>query len=339
MTLLARDEADVIASQVAFHLEAGVDFVVATDHRSTDGTTEILERFARDGHLHLIREDAETVRQGEWVTRMARIAAAEHAADWVLNADADEFWWPRGGSLKEALRPIPMGISTVGALVRVFVPRPDDERPFWERLTARIAPAAPINDPATSYRPVRHIVHRGHADVDISQGVHTVRGLPGDPLTDLYPLEVLHFPFRSRTQVDAKRSNAPWQRGGNVRGDLVRARKTVTAGRRASYFDEVVVDDDELRRGLVDGSLVEDVRLRDHLRGSRVDAAPLPPPTAHDEVGLAVDAAVLTEAQVVRLQRRADELAARVSALGGAPTDAARPRRGGLRDRRRTGRA
>ena len=135
MTLLARDEADVIASQIAFHLDAGVDFVVATDHRSADGTTEILEGFAREGHLHLIREDAESVRQGEWVTRMARIAAAEHGADWVLNADADEFWWPRGGSLKEALRPIQSGISTVGALVRVFAPRPDDDRPFWERPT------------------------------------------------------------------------------------------------------------------------------------------------------------------------------------------------------------
>jgi hypothetical protein len=191
----------------------------------------------------------------------------------------------------------------------------------------------------TSYRPVRHIVHRGHADVDVSQGVHTVRGLPGDPLTDLYPLEVLHFPFRSRAQVDAKRRTAPWHRGGNVRGDLARARKTVTAGRRASYFEEVVVDDEELRRGLEDGSLVEDVRLRDRLRGLGVNPAPLPPPTARDEVGLAVDAAVLTEAQVVRLQRRADELAARVTALGGAPTDAARRRQGGLRDRRRTGRA
>ena len=59
MTLLVRDEADIVDAQIAFHLHAGVDFVVATDNRSQDGTTEILERYERAGVLHLLRE-AET---------------------------------------------------------------------------------------------------------------------------------------------------------------------------------------------------------------------------------------------------------------------------------------
>ena len=49
MTLLVRDEADIVDAQIAFHLAAGVDFVIATDNRSEDGTTRILERYERAG--------------------------------------------------------------------------------------------------------------------------------------------------------------------------------------------------------------------------------------------------------------------------------------------------
>ena len=65
MTLLARDEADIVDSWLDFHLNAGTDFVIATDNRSRDGTTEILERYAREGHVHVIREQGEDLRQDE----------------------------------------------------------------------------------------------------------------------------------------------------------------------------------------------------------------------------------------------------------------------------------
>ncbi len=127
MTLLVRDEADIVDAQIAFHLDAGVDFVVATDNRSEDGTTEILERYAREGMLHLIREPGDDLRQSEWVTRMARLAATEFGADWVINADADEFWWPRGGDSRASSRAVPDRFGVVRGAWRNFVPRPDDE--------------------------------------------------------------------------------------------------------------------------------------------------------------------------------------------------------------------
>ena len=122
MTLLVRDEAEIVDAQIAFHLAAGVDFVVATDNRSGDGTTEILERYEHDGRLHLIREPGDDLRQSEWVTRMARLAATDFGADWVLNTDADEFWWPQDSSLKDVLDAVPSRFGVVRGAWRELRP-------------------------------------------------------------------------------------------------------------------------------------------------------------------------------------------------------------------------
>src|SRR5205809_5455366 len=106
MTLLVRDEADIVDENIAFHLAVGVDFVIAADNASTDGTTEILEKYARNGHLHRISLQ-DPFSQIEVVTQMARLAATDFGAEWVINSDADEFWWPRIGTLKELLGAVP----------------------------------------------------------------------------------------------------------------------------------------------------------------------------------------------------------------------------------------
>ena len=128
MTLLARNEADVVDAQIAFHLHAGVDFVIATDNASSDGTSEVLERYERAGRLRLLREPGDDMRQAEWVTRMARLAATEHGADWVIHSDADEFWWPRGGSLKDVSRACRRGSGSSAGAGAISCPAPTTAR-------------------------------------------------------------------------------------------------------------------------------------------------------------------------------------------------------------------
>ena len=329
MTLLARDEADIVDAHLAFHLNAGVDFVVATDHRSRDGTTETLEAYEREGCLHLIREHGEVLQQSAWVTRMARLAATEFGADWVIDSDADEFWWPRGGDLKQALATVPEGYGLVRAVWRNFLPRPDDGRFFADRMTVRLQSSAPINDPSNQYRPNFKIAHRADPDVVVEAGNHGLGDGRFRTLGGWRPLEILHFPLRSFAQYE-QRYRAIWTALGTAhRADHVRVERAREEGRLADAYETLVLHDEALELGLAGGLLVEDARLRDALlRIGRPDGGgtlrfPLPAvgtprldfpaPTAEEEAGHAVDAAAAEEADVVRLQRRVDELEAKLA--------------------------
>jgi Glycosyl transferase family 2 len=333
MTLLARDEVDIVESWLAFHLNAGVDFVIATDNRSQDGTTEILERYAREGYVHLIHEPGEDLRQDEWVTRMARLAATDFGADWVVNSDADEFWWPRGASLSEVLAAVPARYGTVSAFLRTFVPRPDDGSTFAERLTVRFSALAPINDPASLYKPIRKVVHRAHPEIRLARGNHALVDSPFAPLRGWFPIEVFHFPIRSLAQCEHKAllQGTAFERyvARPPTGYHAQMFAALNSGRIADYYDSLVIDDDELEQGSAEGRLVVDTRLRDSLRRLRAPdggeaafllhaeapALTFPTPTLVEDADYAVEAAVLGEADVVRLQRRLDTLERRLASI------------------------
>jgi hypothetical protein len=342
MTLLVRDEADIVDEQIAFHLDAGVDFVVATDNRSQDGTTEILERYAREGHLHLLREPGEDLRQSEWVTRMARLAATEFGADWVLNADADEFWWPQGGRLQDVLAVLPARYGVVRAAWRNFVPRPDDGRPFSERMTARLCIPAFHHHPLSTHS---KSAHRAVPDVRIGRGNHEAFGEGLLPLRGWYPLEILHFPVRSLehcvrkyvTQFVALEKNA--EKG--IPNHMAEAYEAYRAGRLEEFYEPLVVDDDELARGFAEGSLTLDTRLRDRLRRlgfgeqAPVEAETLDfgRPSVAEAAQYAAEASALEESDfAVALGARIEDLESRIGRLeSGTVTRVGRVLRRGLR--------
>lgn len=310
MTLLVRDEADLIREQIDFHLSAGVDFVVATDHDSSDGTTEILEEYERDGVLHLIRQSDPRYRQSEWVTRMARLAATDHGADWVINSDADEFWWPSGGNLKDVLEVVPERYGVVRTFVRPFLPRPGDAR-FLERMTVRLAPAAAINDPASSFRVNVRLLHRASPVVVVGRGNASVTGVPSAVLGGWSPVEVFHYPIRAFTQFERK-FLTHFETVGGDRGDHARARRAAEAGLLRAVYDRMCIDEAMLRRGLADGSLALDTRIRDAVAPGVPSPRTFPVRAPSERTGYAVDGAVLVEGETMRLFRRVDELERRV---------------------------
>ena len=100
MTLLVRDEIDIIERNICFHLNQGVDFIVAADNGSVDGTLEILKKYRDKGVLSLQEIKQHTYEQSKWVSSLAKQAVEEQEATHLLHADADEFWMARGGNLK-----------------------------------------------------------------------------------------------------------------------------------------------------------------------------------------------------------------------------------------------
>ena len=309
MTLMVRDEADIIDLQIAFHLAAGVDFVIVTDHESRDGTTEILERYAGQGVLHRIPVSSPVKRQSEWVTRMARMAASDFGADWIINSDADEFWWPWGGNLKAGLARIPDAYGVVHTFVRVFLPRPGEED-FHERMTVRFAPAAPINSPFSPFRVNVRLLHRASPDIVVGRGNASLPSNPFARYPGWSPVEALHFPIRSYRQFEHKFLTHYQASGARRRGEHVRAHHAARAGRMPELYDEMCVNHERLDRGLRDGSLAIDTRLRDAARtlGSGSGLS-FPGRSVADEVGYAVDSEVLVAGELVRLHRRLDDLA------------------------------
>jgi hypothetical protein len=325
LTLLVRDEADIVDAQIAYHLSAGVDLVVATDNRSADGTTEMLERYASEGVLHLIRESGGDLRQSEWVTHMAQLAAAEHGADWVLNTDADEFWWPRGGSLRDVLASVPAHYGVVRGAWRNFVPRPDGHPFFAERMTVRTTTPSFHPHPLSTHS---KSAHRGSADVRIGRGNHEAFGPGLVPVRGWYPIEILHFPVRSLehcrrkyvTQFVALERNA--EKG--IPGHMAEAYQAYRAGRLDDFYAPLGVDDVALAAGVADDEYVVDVRLRDRLRAlgfGEPDAdaptsAAFARPDVREAAAFAGEYSALLEADVgLALGNRVDGLEARVREL------------------------
>jgi Glycosyl transferase family 2 len=322
MTLLVRDEADIIDEQISFHLAAGVDFIIASDNGSTDGTTEILEDYARGGHLHRI-ELSDPFSQIEVVTQMARLAATRFGADWVINSDADEFWWSRTGTLKELFDAVPQRFGSLRGMWRNFVARPNGHRCFAERMTFRSQATTPGIHP---FNPHFKTIHRGSPNVEVGGGNHDVVGHGLAPLLGWYPVDILHFPIRSLEQFERKFMR--WWQITAVDGEASNpyynaVRDAQREGRIAELYAPFVVDDEQLMRDLAAGTLVNDTRLRNAVRSLRdreVGALGVAGDSAVDRGYLLELGYIEDHGSFVRAQQTMEALESRISQLERAVT-------------------
>jgi len=194
MTLLTRNEADILRDHLDFHLAQGVHHIIVTDNCSSDATPDILADYVARGVVTSIYEPSDTYDQDLWVTRMARMAA-DMGARWVINSDTDEFWLPQDAPDLASY----FGRWRLANIISVerhdFVCTGDPAEPFWQRMIYRRA----VSTGALGIPLQGKVAHRGSAKIQVRQGNHRVRGLFW-PRIQASQLEILHFPLRARTQ-------------------------------------------------------------------------------------------------------------------------------------------
>lgn len=280
MTLLVRNEEDLLAANLDYHLAQGIDHVIVTDHGSTDGTPDVLQAYERRGLVTSFREEGDEHHQSIRVTRMARHAFRTLHADWVINNDADEFWWPLAGSLRDVFAAIPSEYGVVTAPRYNYLPRPCGDGPFHARLIYREARSITPSGGELAAK----VAHRGHPDIVVAPGNHAVSGPDLRDVPGVELLEVMHFPMRSYEQFERKviqvgtgYEKLP-DRSTGVGRDQLELLELYRRGELRGYYDDLSLADAAIEAALQQGSVILDLRLADFMRNcARSPVGPLRP--------------------------------------------------------------
>ena len=267
MTLLVKNEEQMLAQQIEFHHALGVDHFIVTDNNSTDGTPDIIRRYQEKGWVvDVIEEHATDYEQKAWVDRMVELARAKHHADWIINADADEFWLPACGSFPELLKDTRANVLA-GELHSVL---PEESKPWqeWTQLVRYVDDyeAYGLSRFSIFERQNKKVLHRSRGYLQISMGNHKVSMLPH--IEHRADITIFHFNVRGREQFMQKMINGGQQleqhKGRHGGRHWRYFYKLYKEGKLAEEYDRVVgthVRD----RLLSEGYIYEDTRLRDFL--------------------------------------------------------------------------
>ncbi|WP_374428061.1 glycosyltransferase family 2 protein [Ideonella dechloratans] len=217
------DERELLPECVRHLYDIGVDEVVVRDAGSTDGSLEWAQ--AHQGpRLRLVPvSEEEKTQPPVWHAREREIAEMTRA-DWVLHLDADEFWLPATGQLRDS----PQWHDEALDLIRVArynvalgpsgreVPWPPSPHTFdrlW--LFARPIPefrqhlqTHPLT-PWISGVPVPKIAVRPRHLATLEPGCHEAHGLAGQPFVRAASRDIVtaHLPFSTFGRFARKLAN------------------------------------------------------------------------------------------------------------------------------------
>jgi Glycosyl transferase family 2 len=279
MTMVVRDGSDVLEDNLRFHSAQGVDLFVIADHKSADETLEIARRYEGKGIVDLRQVEGTA---GEvWDTVRTDLARRAHelGADWVINNDQDEFWWPLEGNLKDSLASVPEEFGVLVAPRADFAPRLGSGT-YLERMTVREArflrppkaahrahPAVLVDQP----HPTRISLEQGF-DFDAFAGRPGIDPVGGDVSVaeqqlvwaPIFPIRILHFPIRGLEQY-RRRIEIAAVEGNLAIKDREGMRDAYEAGRVDALYEDLALSEEDVASAIAAGSLVEDRDLVEYM--------------------------------------------------------------------------
>ncbi len=185
MTLVVKNEEDIVEQNIRFHCAMGCDGFIVSSHNSTDRTDEILEKLKREGLvLEIIKRTSQNHQHSVWVDEMIHLAKNKYHADWVINADADEFYYSNSLNLKKSILQSEGGnVLWVDSLF-IFPEDRDDwlnssyfvTRPFQKFEAEELGIAGnSLYEEFIGSQGCTKVIHKTHGFVRISDGNHDAK--------------------------------------------------------------------------------------------------------------------------------------------------------------------
>ena len=215
MTLLVKNEENIIETNIRFHAAMGVDGFIVTSQNSTDKTNDILEKLKKEGLvLDIIYTSEKQFLQTKFVKNMINIATNKYKADWIINADADEFYYSKSLNLKKSILKDTLNIANV-LIVDSIMLYPDDK---YDYLNSTMFVTCPFTKfraemlgissksefmPFIGSQGCTKVIHSTKGNPNPSMGNHDIK-IRNKKMLESSDIQLFHYNIRNFKQYEEK---------------------------------------------------------------------------------------------------------------------------------------
>jgi hypothetical protein len=212
------DNADILHEYISWYLSLGVDFILAYDSGSSDGSQDILEQFAKRKLLKWELNRKKNIKHYDPSAELTRRARDEYNADWVILCDTDEFLCTQENSVRGLLEEAEkqdLTVLNVGCFNMTGPPpKPGDSAPQNFNLRIDRTVKETYEQQLSGNLPVPYIfighppktIVRTSSFVEYGPGAHSAASSAGKT-GEASQLRFLHYPIRGFDAFDTKVRN------------------------------------------------------------------------------------------------------------------------------------